>query len=329
MWGHHVACGCNVCNCLPRLFLLISQGSGLPLFLEGVGTRLRVLEAEVLDELFRRGFVEGRLRTPNLAPGPPPTKAAAVPPVEPTPPANAPPPAAAPPRQSQEGASQNEPAAEPIREEKAEASQAAASLQVERSKEEVDLAIYPKSSPSAPSHLATPVTPVKAEEEPPEAEPGTGVEEVAKAAGEEPKSKEKRSRPKASHSRHRRRRSEPRRSHSGRARSSGRRRDRSRGRQRRERTRTPRSEGGKEKKARPDRPPEPVGLPPHWRDNRAPHEPDYPPPRDQRRPQGPGWVGPVPYSDHARWSTGKSRGVVRRPNEELYNRRRRENRGGR
>lgn len=330
MWGHHVACGCTVCNSLPRIFLLIAQGSGLPLFVEGVGTRLRVLEAEVRDELSRRGFLEGRLQTPSPGPPPPAPGAAACPPAEPPSAAVATPPATGIPRESQGEASQAAPAVEPRREEKPDTSQAAASPREERSKEEINLEIYPKSCPSAPSRLANQLTPVKVEEAP-KSDSVRGVKDAAYQLSEEPEPKEKKSRPEKSRSPpHHHPESSPRRSEPGRARSSkGHKRDRSRDRKRRERSRSPRSEGGKEKKSRPNRPPEPAGPPPSWRDDRTPREPDHPPARWQHPPQGRGWVGPVPYSDHPRWTTGKSRGIVRRAKQENYNRRRRENRGGR
>ena len=79
MWGHTETCGCPICRCLPRIHNLIAQGSCLPLFVEFVGGRLRVTEAEIRDELNRRGFVEGRPGPPSLGTGCAPGGAAAIP----------------------------------------------------------------------------------------------------------------------------------------------------------------------------------------------------------------------------------------------------------
>ena len=177
MWGHDGApsltCSCSVCNCLRRIFLLIAQGSGLPNFLEGVGSRLRLVEAEVRDDLFRRGFVEGRLQTPNPGPLPQGPEVAAS-----TTPEGAPEPTEA---------STAESAAP--REVKSDNSQTAAAGPPVRTAEEKDLEIYPKYCPVPPKRDQGPATLVKAEEvaaeEPPEtkdttaAEPTEGEEEKA------------------------------------------------------------------------------------------------------------------------------------------------------
>ena len=74
--------------------------------------------------------------------------------------------------------------------------------------------------------------------------------------------------------------------------------------------------------------------------HRGPEPPSYPPPdRKERkegrehperggkgsglRRQGPGWIGPVPRSDHYRWKRGKNKGVVKRAKQEKYNSQRR------
>ena len=180
MWGHAACCGCTICRCLPRIHQLILQGSSLPYFVDFVGLRLRNVEADLRDELGRRGFPEGRTVPPNSVAAPdPPAPAAAT----------------------------------PVEEEK----------------------------PAAPPKTAEPAA------------------------------------------------------------------------------------TGKEKKRRDERPPEPDRPPLPRPDRRIPQEPNYPPPHRQGgRPaeRGRGWVGPVPYSDHPRWYTGKSKGVVRRAKQERFNNRR-------
>ena len=97
--------------------------------------------------------------------------------------------------------------------------------------------------------------------------------------------------------------------------------DRDRKRRRSTSSKERRSEGGKERKRRPERPPEPL-YPPvdrreqsHW----VPREPNYPPPAQQGR----GWIGPLPRSNHPRWTSGENKGQVKRAKQELYSRRER------
>ena len=98
-------------------------------------------------------------------------------------------------------------------------------------------------------------------------------------------------------------------------------RDRDRKRKRSESRRRSREAGGREKKARSEKPPEPVGPPP---DRRAYN---YWYPRDQeyhhyQHRQGPGWRGELPRSDHARWSQSQNKGQVKRAKQEIFNRKR-------
>jgi hypothetical protein len=96
---------------------------------------------------------------------------------------------------------------------------------------------------------------------------------------------------------------------------------RSDSRRRRHRSPRDRSSGGKERKSRPERPPEPQFPPRHvgpilaW----GPREPRYPPPVRQ----GWGWRGEVPYSSHPRWTESANKGQVKRAKQELHGRRRR------
>lgn len=76
-----------------------------------------------------------------------------------------------------------------------------------------------------------------------------------------------------------------------------------------------------EKPRSPHTPPGPPPAPPPVRQPPA-RPPPVRPPRRQPVPQGPGWVGRVPYSNHPRWWAGKNKGVTRRAKQELFNRRR-------
>ena len=67
---------------------------------------------------------------------------------------------------------------------------------------------------------------------------------------------------------------------------------------------------------------------PSQRAPRSPRTPDHPPPRESFIPPaagrdklpGSGWRGPVPYSNHPRWSEGTNKGVTKRAKQELYDR---------
>ena len=69
---------------------------------------------------------------------------------------------------------------------------------------------------------------------------------------------------------------------------------------------------------------------------RSPHTPERPPPArssgskgsGKGKPQGSGWRGRVPYSNHPRWTQGTNKGVTKRAKQELQDRKTR-GRGGR
>lgn len=176
--------------------------------------------------------------------------------------------------------------------------------------------------PEPPKELLEPkeaaTRPVK--EEPPRSPPGghRGVVEVENTGA----SSSRPSRPpRSQHSRSGK--------HSRRERNRRRSRDREEKTKRRSRSRSRRGRSksrrtpvrGRSKKRRSERPPEPDHPPPsHWGyTGGRPPEPRHPP-------QGRGWVGPVPRSNHARWSSGTNKGVVKRAKQERFNNRRRRRR---
>ena len=55
MWGHAAPCACGLCTAFPRLFALVAAGSNAPGFVPWAADKVRLLEAEVRDELQRRG----------------------------------------------------------------------------------------------------------------------------------------------------------------------------------------------------------------------------------------------------------------------------------
>ena len=57
--------------------------------------------------------------------------------------------------------------------------------------------------------------------------------------------------------------------------------------------------------------------------SRLPEPPPFPPPRAEgHQRKGPGWVGHIPRSEHARWR-GKNKGIVKRAKQERFNNRQR------
>ena len=68
---------------------------------------------------------------------------------------------------------------------------------------------------------------------------------------------------------------------------------------------------------RPRSPHTPPGPPPH--PPPAPARDSSPPPIARGR--GRGWIGPVPWSTHPRWYTGKNKGITRRAKQEKFNNR--------
>ena len=57
------------------------------------------------------------------------------------------------------------------------------------------------------------------------------------------------------------------------------------------------------------------------RASKTPRPPSYSPPRKPRVEQGWGWRGPLPVSNHPRWTHSVNKGQVKRAKQELYNRR--------
>ena len=72
MWGHLPGCGCGLCSCFPRVFALIALGNRLPGFVPWISDRLRLVEADLRDELERRGAPPAltQASTPVLPPPP-------------------------------------------------------------------------------------------------------------------------------------------------------------------------------------------------------------------------------------------------------------------
>ena len=260
MWNHTPQCGCPVCFSLPRLFTLISTGTGSPdyhHFVNFVGNQLRHLEGEIRDEVARRfpdyfHCSKGSATCPcycNSDRGRPCFKGG-------------------------------------------------------------DLSLHPKAGedkepslllgvkvapPVPPPHLAQGVPKKEKSTEP---EPSdshqhrTSIEKKESTAASSRRSR----------SRERRRSRLPRRSPRGGERPPSpveetkkkRSKDRDRKRRRSSSSRPKRSEGGREKKRRPERPPEPPYPPSFRREGSTwgPREPTFPPPVRQGR----GWQGELP--DH-------------------------------
>ena len=334
-----MTCGCSLCHCLHRVHQLVAQGSPLHGFVEYAGIRLRIVEAELRDELARLGWREGSVSAPNVEQAPARDQGTATPDVGATGQAGqekAGEPAEATAKASQAAAEsvvKEEPATPTaLGEGQASTSQSAPKAPASRTAEEVGLEIYPKSCPRAPN---SPIQRIPAIAEEAEGlDPTRG--EAAAEEGEESEPAEVAEKKKKKKSRSRKRRRSEAASEAKSARGAARgskdskrrrsRSRRSRSRRRREPSEAPREERGREKKTRSERPPEPLGLPPVRRERRSPRQPGHPPPGRWQRgqvEQGPGWIGPVPYSSHPRWDSGKSKGVARRAKQERYNQRRR------
>ena len=271
MWGHAPGCGCGLCSCLPRVFALIALGGGHPGFVPWVADRFRLVEADLRDELDRRGcptqFTQAN--TPVARP-----------------------PAA---REGAGAATTTPPSADP-------------------------LCLVGKGKPAEPPSELRPVPEggevVKEEEKPPATEVAAAAppeRQVGLAASSHrgPSHSHRDRRPRNSTGRKSRRRSRSRRDRSrGR-----RRRGDSRSRGERNSPRTPPS-GHKERKTRPGKPPEPEGPPPGRSfGDRRPAEPSG-------HPRGTGWRGPIPRSNHPRWTSGTNKGITKRAKQERFNRRR-------
>ena len=287
MWGHFDTCNCPICTSLRRPFPVIHLGTPYPNFVRLAGTQLRVVEGEVRDISSYVSSQKGSGSTPSDQ-GAVPVPAA---------------PAAA---TSPEGSLEKK--EEPHGSEKKD-SQPKEAPQPKESLQE----LYPKSKPAAKE-----IEPAKAVKVEPKDSPQSLVdvhvieEENKKERAQSSGTKRKKSRSRKRHSsRSRRDRKDKRRS-----------RTRSRSRRRRGGSHSPRSSGGRDRKRRDNSPlrPRTPDHPP------GPRRPPGPPPHSSQR-QGRGWVGPVPYSNHPRWTQGENKGQVQRAKQERYNQR--QSRGGR
>ena len=297
MLGHPLPCGCPLCLCLARVSDIIRVGGAWPEFIGFACSRLRGVEADLRDELSR---------VAAAVPGdrPPPPGAATegsrpshsqTPKKEATASASAPGPlqAAQPPPPPAPGGLTN----------KAPPLQPPAHLQ-EKPESKVEKKVKEEPADEDKPNQEQGVVEVELQETNASGS-GSKPENPPK---EETKQEKKR---KASSSRRREEKKEKREKEAKRRRES-------RSPRRREEDR----ERGREKKRRDERPPEPR-FPPRGREEHyhwGPREPDHPPPR------GSGWRGPLPYSDHPRWSTGKNKGNTRRAKQELFNNRERRRR---
>ena len=282
MWNHKPHCDCPVCYSLPRIFQLIGTGTGLPDYPAYVS---------VLGSHLRH--LEGELRdeVARRFPGVGLFNETRV----------------APPAQGPTGETK-----------------------------EVSQANPPSKGPSQPLQLATKVPPPVP---PPQlTAPGSsGDKPDRRGSGDShksPKAAEKKEVTTSSprrRSRSRERRRSPRtedkrrgvhRTPSPRAAPERKRsKDRDRKRRRSTSSREKKSEGGKERKRHPEKPPEPAFPPSHrgGADYWGPRAPNYPPPARQGR----GWVGELPVSTHPRWTSSENKGQVKRAKQDLYNRRHR------
>eukprot|EP00435_Cladocopium_sp_Y103_P019578 s2827_g4.t1 len=272
MWGHSANCNCAVCACFPRIFYLISARATQPGYSDFLVTVAQLLRT-----------VEAELRDHLARERPLPAQTE--------------PPAAAPQAAGVPGETPgvSQPPGPP-------------------SETPPLLLLASKASPplpppqGRPAEKKAPLKPVKTEPaEEVEDTPETGVKELPAASpGSRARSSGRRRREASKESRG----VQHRREHRSRERSRRRRRrdSRSRG---DKRTPKPEEERGRERKSRPERPPEPDHPPPGRGGSVRPREPSHPPP-------GRGWIGPVPKSDHYRWSQGTNKGVVKRAKQERW-----------
>ena len=317
-WGHTKACACGICITLPRVHDLISQGSWLSGFVGSASNLLRGVEADLRDELSRRGFADGKVPAQFRRPLPPLVLGGPAPICHLVPP---PPPLPVAPDLQGEGKEASQAAVPQVSAEEGKSkekdSQAAAPNPVT-----VSALIFPKSGPSPYKNASLPATRVKEEgsEEKPEKEgfapkvkPGEEPENRATSSGREKKkrhtsrsrkaSRESRKREKAEKKHKRRDRSEE----SPKGVSS-----------------TPRE---KERKRRRSPTPEEVAEEEKGgaSSSRTPRPPNHPPPQRENQSgghrQGPGWRGPRLDPGHWRWNTGKNKGVVKRQKQDAYRQR--------
>ena len=285
MWGHPPECRCPVCASFYRCFALVHQGWQFAGFGALAAQQIRSFEGELRD-LYGLCLAQGRRVPPNPTESAPPQAPGS---------GEAPQAVPAPPEPRETPGTSTTPGEE-----------AASTSQPLKAPEQAtaEQFLAPKYKPAPPPKTAVEV--VKTEPSP-SPEPLVDVEETGTAGVE----KSAPSRPHKSRSR-RRRSSRSLRSRRGDKRSRSRRRRRDKG-----EDGSPRTSRGREKKRRsgsPVRPKSPLHPP-------GPRSPPGPPPR--RQPQGHGWFGPVPYSNHPRWDKGTNKGVVKKAKQERFNQRQR------
>ena len=284
MVGHNPACGWPLCNCVSRIYSIFEAGGHLLGFEGYVVSRFRLLEAELRDELQRP-----------------------LPVVTGTPPGPAAPPAR--PLVGEAKSSQKPPAEEapkdvpkesalnlttkcgpPAPPESLAPAAPASTAGKEKEEPQEDQKVTEKPNASAPASGASSSRPTREKEEEPERSPRH------KGGRDPPRSRSKKKKARRS------------RSHSSR-------------RRRRDRSRSGGERDREERKARDERtpelryPPRHSGPIPAW----GPRQPNYPPPRV---PQGPGWRGVLPVSDHPRWTDSTNKGRVKRAKQEVFSSRR-------
>ena len=327
MWvGHPPLCGCAICQPCSQIAWLLSQGERLPGF-NDIAQGLLECTVNSLRQLYLRSVPVGAVNPEGASRGVighTPSLLHLVPPPYPAPYATQHPPLArvhqpphppAPPP-GDFSTSSTTPAKEPAREEPKEDSQ----IEEKTQKKPNAALIFPKSQPTGIKNL--PQTKVKEEPSEDRSQPSKKpVVDVVDAEGDKDR-KKKETREKKEHrpgEKSKRSKEEKGEEHK-RSRSRGRKKSRSKGR-RGELSRTPISRrGGKEKKYKGDKPPEPGHPPPgHPSSSRGSgvHRQEE---RGQKgggkSSQGPGWVGRLPPGVHRdRW--GKNKGVVKRAKQAL------------
>ena len=289
MWGHDQSCGCPICTSLVRSFALIQQASPLQGFVHLAGVHVRGLEGELRDTAAYCAR-QGSQATPKAEQAAPPLAAASAPPI---------------------------PAKKAVDESKGSETASHSQAAAEPSTTSPLNFLYPKSKPSSPPRSEK-AQKVKTE---PDQSPECLVDAVEVVPASSARARSSGRRP----------RSEQKRTHSSRSKKADkekkRRRSKSRSRRRRGDQGTPKASPKREKKRRtptpetrtsPPRPRTPSHPP-------GPRSPEGPPPR-RHRPQGQGWSGPIPYSDHPRWYHGQNKGIVKRSKQERHNQRRQDHR---
>ena len=302
MWGHVPTCVCPICRSFARVFSVIHYGSSFEGFVQLVGDRARIFESEVRDLLT---LVEGR----NIVGLP--SGAGVAPPVAVQPP---------PPRQVPEG--------------EVRKTGEAASPKKERADPP---GVVPKATPGVKFGSAEPeeFKEIRVKKEPSEEE-----EKPEKVFDKEkkPKDRKERREKKKKRSRSRKRNKSSEEKEGGGKKPHKKQRtecsevdEDSEGRSKGEKD-TPRKPDRKERKTREQGGGEADGgsgtaSSSAWKPNQQSGQSDWHQSRGDRPqqggkyPQGRGWQGNVPYSDHPRWREGKNKGITKRAKQERYHRR--------